>query len=73
MLDSIFRISQLTLPVATVLGSAWLVVSGYGENAFYLFIGGFIFTLILRVLEQQIFEINYDSHRFLHKGYTIPH
>jgi len=69
MLDSIFRISQLTLPVATILGCSWVLVNGNNAGAFYLFIGGFIFTLILRIVEQSIFADNiyhgrYNRHHY---------
>ena len=64
MLDPIFRISQLTLPVATILGCAYSIVNGYSSEAFFLFIGGFIFTIILRLMEQAIFADNVYNGRY---------
>jgi hypothetical protein len=64
MIDPIFRISQLTLPVSTVLGTAWVLVSGNNSGALWLFIGGFIFTIILRLIEQTIFADNMYHGRY---------
>ena len=63
MLDSIFRISQLTTSVATILGSAYIWVSlGMKDGVGFLIFGG-IFTIILRLIEQMIFEDNYNHGR----------
>lgn len=59
MTDPIFRVSQLTLPVATVLGTAWVLVAGNNTGAFLLFIGGAVFTIVLRLIEQVIFSDNH--------------
>lgn len=49
----------MTLPVATLLGTAWIIVSGVkGDAPFLFFMGGFIFTFLLRYTEQEIFESN---------------
>jgi hypothetical protein len=64
MIDPIFRVSQLTLPVATVLGTAWVLVAGNNTGALLLFLGGAIFTIILRVIEQSIFEHNVVNGRY---------
>ena len=69
MLDPIFRISQLTLPVATILGCAWVLVNGNNSGAVYLFLGGFIFTLILRMVEQSIFADNIHNGRYCSHHY----
>lgn len=58
MFDLFFRISQMTLPVATIFCTTWSVVSGKSWEAFFIFMGGVAFTLILRLAEQQIFEYN---------------
>jgi len=55
--NTIFKISQLTLPVATVLATAWVLVSGV-NGALELFLGGMLVTFLLRILEQSIFEHN---------------
>ena len=63
-LDPIFRISQLTLPVATVLGSAWITVSkNLADGALFLCLGA-IFTIILRWIEQAIFADNIYNGRY---------
>lgn len=64
MIDPVFRISQLTLPVATVLGAAWVLVNGNNMGAFLLFVGGVLFTFGLRILEQEIFVENVDNNRY---------
>ena len=70
MLDPIFRISQITLPVATVLGTAWVLVSGRsGESAFLFFIGGMILTIVLRIMEQEIFADNISHGRYWKSHY----
>jgi hypothetical protein len=58
MLDLLFRLSQLTLPVATIICTACMVISNHSGEAFFLFWGGFIFTFLLRLMEQQMFEYN---------------
>ena len=62
--NTFFKISQLTLPVATVLGTAWVLVSGNNYAAFWLFIGGSILTIVLRLLEQDIFVDNVYHGRY---------
>ncbi|MBI2572826.1 hypothetical protein HYV86_03125 [Candidatus Woesearchaeota archaeon] len=64
MIDPIFRITQLTLPVATILSTAWVLVSGNNSGALLFFIGGVIFTIILRLMEQAIFEHNVTHGRY---------
>ncbi len=69
MIDPIFRVSQLTLPVATILGSAWVFVSGNNSAGIGLFFGGVAFTIILRLIEQGIFADNifhgrYSKHHY---------
>ena len=61
---SIFEISQLTLPVATILATAWVVVSGHSSEGLLLFLGGSIFTIILRLIEQEIFADNIYHGRY---------
>lgn len=63
-LDPIFRISQLTLPVAVVLGSAWITVSKSSWDGFLFFLSGGIFTIFLRILEQIIFADNVYHGRY---------
>ena len=58
MLDPIFRFSQLTLPVATILSSALVVVNNHSEAGVWIFIGGAVLTLLLRYIEQETFEYN---------------
>ena len=64
MMDPVFRISQITLPVATVLGTAWVLVTKNNEGALWLFIGGTVFTIILRLIEQAIFADNVSHGRY---------
>lgn len=64
MFDPIFRVSQITLPVATVLGTAWVLVSGNNSGGLWLFVGGTIFTIILRLIEQGIFADNHYHGRY---------
>lgn len=58
MLDWIFRITNITLPIATMFCSTWALVSDKGEGAFLLFLGGMGMTVALRYTEQEIFENN---------------
>ena len=64
VIDPIFRWSQLTLPVATVIGSAWVMANGYSPTGFGLLFGGSIFTIILRLIEQGIFADNIQHGRY---------
>jgi len=64
MLDPIFRISQLTLPVATIICTAWVAIEKSGEVAFLFFLGGVAFTIILRLIEQGIFADNVSQGRY---------
>ena len=63
-MDPIFRISQITLPVATVLGAAWVLVNGNNSAGLLLFAGGVIFTIVLRLIEQTIFANNVSHGRY---------
>jgi hypothetical protein len=67
MLDNLFKITQLTLPVATIIGSAWVMSSGNNFGAVALFIGGAIFTIALRFIEQSIFETDCYNGNIRHK------
>lgn len=67
--NTIFKISQLTLPVATILATAWIAVEKSGESAFLLFIGGVIFTIMLRLIEQTIFVDNVYHGRYYRGNY----
>ena len=69
IVDPIFRVSQLTLPVATVIGTAWVLVSGNNFSGLWLFIGGSIFTIILRLIEQAIFADNVYKGRYSRTHY----
>lgn len=63
MLDLVFRISQLTTSVATVLGGAYVWVNKGGtEGIFFIFFCA-LFTLAIRYYEQQIFAENSDMGR----------
>jgi hypothetical protein len=66
--NTILKIFQLSLPVATILATAWVAVDKAGWSAFYLFIGGFIFTIVLRIIEQTIFADNCSHGRYYRMG-----
>ncbi len=64
MLDAtIFKISQLTTSVATLLGSAWIWVNKDSSDGLLFLLFGICFTVGLRLLEQRIFELNFDNGR----------
>ncbi len=69
MLDPIFRVSQLTLPVATIICTAWVAIEKTGEAGFLFFLGGIIFTIALRFIEQAIFADNVSRGRYTRHNY----
>ena len=66
---TIFKVTQLSVAVATILASAYVWVNVNGTDGFFFFIFGALFTITLRVLEQTIFTDNiaherYSSYRY---------
>lgn len=60
--NTIFKITQLTTSVATILASAYVWINSNANSGFIFFIMGAAFTIILRMVEQNIFDYNCRNH-----------
>lgn len=58
------EISKISLPVATILGSAYLFGVGNNSGALFILFGGAIFTFLLILIEHAIFVDNHWNDRF---------
>ncbi len=54
-MDWILKLVNVTLPVATIFCVAWLVIEGHNYEAVGLFLGGLIFTLIIKLIDHDLY------------------
>ncbi|MCR4335174.1 MAG: hypothetical protein NUV57_01405 [archaeon] len=63
---SVIEISRISLPVATILASAYVFGEGNNSGAIILFIGGVVFTIIVLYLEHSLFLEKKSRQRMPH-------
>jgi hypothetical protein len=71
MLDWVFKVTQLTAATATLVMSGLIAINKEGETWFFFLLFRAIFTIVLRLIEQQIFVDNVYHDRYRQKEPTV--
>lgn len=51
----VVNLSDLTLPVATMICTTWAVIANHGFESVLLFLSGMGFTLLIKLLDHNIY------------------